>query len=101
MGAATREAITRIELAAFEPHIFNLIDFLRSAGIQIDVRYDHTIIIHGTREIAEKVECEVISDYLQSGTFAIIAALCAEKYIDVHRARISDLGAFLSKLHEA
>ena len=38
MGAATREGVTRIELAAFEPHIFNLIDFLRSAGIQIDVR---------------------------------------------------------------
>jgi UDP-N-acetylglucosamine 1-carboxyvinyltransferase len=101
MGAATRDWITRIELAAFEPHIFNLIDFLRSAGVQIDVRYDHTIIVHGTRDIATEVECEVISDYLQSGTFAIIAALCAEKYIDIRRARIADLGAFLYKLHEA
>ena len=91
MGAVTREGMTRIELAAFEPHIFNLIDFLRSAGVQIDVRYDHTIIVHGTRDIATEVECEVISDYLQSGTFAIIAALCAEKYIDIHRARIADL----------
>ena len=83
--------MTRIELAAFEPHIFNLIDFLRSAGIEIDVRYDHSIIVHGTRNIKTEVECEVISDYLQSGTFAIIAALCAKDYIDIHRARISDL----------
>lgn len=101
MWAATRNATTTIQLAAFEPHIFNLIDFLRSAGVQIDVRYDHTIIIHGTRDIKTNLEQEVISDYLQSGTFAIIAALASEKYIDIHRARIADLWAFLYKLHEA
>jgi len=47
MGAATRTGTTNIELAAFEPHIFNLIDFLRRAGVRIDIRYDHTIIVHG------------------------------------------------------
>ncbi|MCH8518844.1 UDP-N-acetylglucosamine 1-carboxyvinyltransferase [Candidatus Gracilibacteria bacterium] len=101
MGAATRDGITRIELSAFAPHIFNLIDFLRKAGIDIDIRYDHTIIVHGTQELQTELECEVISDYLQSGTFAIIAALCAKEYIDIHKARIEDLGAFLYKLHEA
>jgi len=101
MGAATRNATTTIQLAAFEPHIFNLIDFLRLAGIQIDIRYDHTIIIHGTRDLKTGVQQEVISDYLQSGTFAIIAALASENYIDIHRARISDLSAFLYKLHES
>lgn len=101
MGAATRTGKTTIELAAFEPHIFNLISFLRNAGIEIDIKYDHTIIVHGNSNIKNNVEHEVISDYLQSGTFAIIAALCAKDYIDIHRARISDLAAFLYKLHEA
>ena len=101
MWAATRSATTTIQLAAFEPHIFNLIDFLRKAGIQIDIKYDHSIIIHGTKKITASLEHEVISDYLQSGTFAIIWALCAENYIDIQRARISDLSAFLYKLHEA
>lgn len=101
MGACTRNGTTTIQLAAFEPHIFNLIDFLRLAWIQIDIRYDHTIIIHGTRAIKTDLQQEVISDYLQSGTFAIIAALCAKDSIDIHRARISDLGAFLYKLHES
>jgi UDP-N-acetylglucosamine 1-carboxyvinyltransferase len=101
MGAATRRGITTISLAAFEPHIFNLIDFLRRAGVEIQVRYDHSIIVHGTQNIATEIEFEVISDYLQSGTFAIIGALCAKEYIDIHRARIADLGAFLYKLHEA
>lgn len=101
MWAATRNATTTIQLAAFEPHIFNLIDFLRLAGVQIDVRYDHTIIIHGTRDLKTNLQQEVISDYLQSGTFAIIAALASEEYIDIHRARIADLWAFLYKLHDA
>jgi UDP-N-acetylglucosamine enolpyruvyl transferase len=47
------------------------------------------------------LEQRVISDYLQSGTFAIIAALASETYIDIHQARIADLGAFLYKLREA
>jgi UDP-N-acetylglucosamine 1-carboxyvinyltransferase len=100
MWASTRTGTTTIQLAAFEPHIFNLIDFLRSAGVQIDVRYDHTIIVHGTRIIKTDLQQEVISDYLQSWTFAIIAALTSKEYIDIHNARIPDLWAFLYKLHE-
>lgn len=99
LGAAARKGITTIKLAAFEPHIFNLIDMLRSLWTEIEVRYDHTLIIYGGNEFKNDTEHEVVSDYLQSGTFAIIAALCAEKYIDIHRARIGDLGAFLYKLH--
>lgn len=101
MGAISRAGKTTIELSAFEPHIFNLIDFLRLAGAQIDIRYDHTIIVHGGKPLKDTVECEVISDYLQSGTFVIIGALCAREYIDIHRARISDLSAFLYKIHES
>ena len=101
MWAVSRRWITTIELAAFEPHIFNLIDFLRAAWAQIEVRYDHTIIIYWGNPLSSEIEYEVISDYLQSGTFAIIWALCAETYIDIHRARIADLWAFLYKLHEA
>ena len=99
LWAAARKGVTTIKLAAFEPHIFNLIDMLRNLGTQIDVRYDHTLIIRGGNEFKNDTEQEIVSDYLQSWTFAIIAALCAEDYIDIHRARIEDLGAFLHKLH--
>lgn len=101
MWAATRVWTTHIQLAAFEPHIFNLIDFLTDAGVNIEVKHDHTIIVHGTRELNTHVEKEVISDYLQSWTFAIVAALASKSHIDIYRARISDLWAFLYKLHEA
>lgn len=99
--AASRKGKTTIKLAAFEPHVFNLISFLREIWVDIQIRYDHSIIINWGDELKTNVEFEVISDYLQSWTFAIIGALCADKYIDIHRARIEDLGAFLYKLHEA
>ncbi len=100
LWATSRIWTTTIQLAAFEPHVFNLIDFLREARVQIDIRYDHTIIVHGKGVPKVSVEQEIISDYLQSGTFIIIAALCAEKYIDIKQARIADLSAFLYKLHQ-
>ena len=101
MWAASRKWKTTIKLAAFEPHVFNLIGFLREIWVDIQVRYDHSIIINGWAELKTEINFEVISDYLQSGTFAIIGALCADDYIDIHRARIEDLGAFLYKLSEA
>ena len=45
MTAAFRTGITVIELAAIEPHVMNLVTFLQSLGIHIDVKYDHTITI--------------------------------------------------------
>ncbi len=101
MWAVSRKWKTTIKLAAFEPHVFNLIGFLREIWVDIHVRYDHSIIINGWSTLKTEVNFEVISDYLQSGTFAIIWALCADHYIDIHRARIDDLGAFLYKLSEA
>jgi UDP-N-acetylglucosamine 1-carboxyvinyltransferase len=40
-----RKGKTTIELAAIEPHVINLIDFLRAAGANIKMRYNHTIIV--------------------------------------------------------
>lgn len=36
-----------------------------------------------------------MSDYIVSGTLAIIGALISKEYIDIHEARIADLTAFL------
>jgi len=37
----------------------------------------------------------VVGDYIVSGTLAVIGALTAQDFIDIHRARITDLTAFL------
>jgi UDP-N-acetylglucosamine enolpyruvyl transferase len=50
----------------------NLIDFLREAGAEIFIRYDHTIIINGVSELKTNFDFDVVSDYIQSGTYVII-----------------------------
>jgi len=96
-----RDWKTTIKLSAIEPHILNLIDFLRKAWALISIRYDHTIIINWVKELKTNIEFEVISDYIQSGTYIIIAALISKQYLDIENARIDDLYAFLEKLKES
>jgi UDP-N-acetylglucosamine enolpyruvyl transferase len=53
------------------------------------------------KELKTDFDFDIISDYIQSGTYIIIAALTAKNYIDIKNARINDLYAFLEKLREA
>lgn len=94
MAALGRKNSTTIHLAAFEPHIMNLIDSLRSAGAHISIRYDHSIIITPSK-LDSHLTWTVISDYIVSGTFVVIGALTSRDFIDIHNARIEDLTAFL------
>ena len=96
-----RAGKTTIYSAAIEPHVMNVIDFLRLAGANIHIRYDHTIIIEGVEELKTSVNCSVVSDYIQSGTYAIIAALASKQYLDIENACIQDLYMFLEKMKEA
>jgi UDP-N-acetylglucosamine 1-carboxyvinyltransferase len=101
MIAAFRSGKTTIELAAIEPHVINLINFLQSLGIQIEVTHDHTIIIEGIKHAPESAETRVIHDYIESGTFVILGALVAKPQVEIRNARIKDLRFFLAKCREA
>lgn len=94
LAALSRKAQTTIQLAAYEPHVMNIIDVMRSAGADIALRYDHTIIVSPAPLVSE-MSGRVVGDYIVSGTLAVIGALTAEKYIDIHEARIPDITAFL------
>lgn len=96
-----REWKTTIKLAAIEPHVTNLIDFLKLAWADIFVDYDHTIIINWVSNLNSNIWFEVVSDYIEAGTFMIIWALLAREYIDIENARIKDLYTFIEKLKEA
>lgn len=99
LAALGRTGITTIELAAYEPHVMNVIELLREAGAEISLRYDHTITIKPTT-LKKHLSGKVVSDYIVSGTLAIIGALTAEEYIDIHDARIGDLTAFLTSIEK-
>lgn len=98
-AALKRTAETRIELAAYEPHVMNMIDVLRSAGADIALRYDHTIIVK-PKALQKHLTGTVIADYIVSGTLAIIGALTAKDFIDIHDARTDDLSAFLNNIEK-
>lgn len=96
-----RKGKTRIFLSAIEPHVICLIDFLNAHGAKISIGYDHTIEIEGVDELSETAEWTVIADYIESGTFVVMAALASDSFLDIRDARIGDLHAFLSKCKEA
>ena len=101
MIAAFRSGRTTIELAAMEPHVMNLIEFLRSLDIVISVSHDHTITIDGIKYAPKQAETSVIHDYIESGTFVILGALAAREQITIHNARTRDLRFFIAKCREA
>lgn len=98
LAAAFRPGTTYLHDSAYEPHVRNLIESLQSVGCDIDARYDHTIVVRGGIERSKHVEMTIISDYLESGTWAVIAALASREFLDIEHARIEDLRRFLYKM---
>ncbi|MCH2188290.1 UDP-N-acetylglucosamine 1-carboxyvinyltransferase [Candidatus Gracilibacteria bacterium] len=97
-----RPGTTTLRLCALEPHVINLIDFLKSLGANIELKHDHTIVIQGVSELkSKKQDFRVVSDYIQSGTYMILGALSAKEYIDIEHACYDDLYSFVCKLREA
>lgn len=92
---------TTIEMSAIEPHVMNLIDFLRKAWANIKIRYNHVIVVTWVEKLNADYEFDVVSDYIESGTFMIIAALLSKEYIDIKNARFDDLYAFIEKMRQA
>ena len=101
MASAFREGVTYIHSGAYEPHSIDVINFFRSAGVDIETGYDHMIRVSGTSNIPDHVEYTLIHDYLESGTFVIAGVLAAETYIDIENACIADLDVFLERLRHA
>jgi len=96
-----RNGQTIIKSVAIEPHVINLIDFLKLSWADIYLDYDHTITINWVPLLNNNVWFEVVSDYIESGTFMIIWALLSREYIDIENARIKDLYVFIEKLRES
>lgn len=96
-----RQWKTTIRFSAIEPHVINLIDFLRKAWADISIRYDNTIIINWVKELKDDFSFEIISDYLQSWTYMIIWALISKDFLIIENAREKDLYFFIEKMKEA
>lgn len=94
--AATAHGSSRIENFAREPHIFNLIDYLRSAGADIQV-LENVIIIHG-REL-HGGDATIDGDPIEAGTYAALSAITGGN-ITVLGVSYSALESYLAPLLE-
>lgn len=96
-----RHSLT-IKLAAREPHVLDLVQFLRKLGAEIDFNgQDFKINSTRIRKNARRVPIEhtIINDPIEAGTLAILAAATKSK-IDILRVQENYLEAPLRKLKD-
>jgi UDP-N-acetylglucosamine 1-carboxyvinyltransferase len=76
MAAVVAEGKTSIRMAAAEPHVQDLCEFLRACGAKIQGIGTHSLEITGVKQLqAPKKPWRVVPDMLEVGTFAVAAAL--------------------------
>lgn len=88
-----------IKLAALEPHVFDLIDFLRKIGADINQASSHSFKIGSTKKSGKTVEHAIISDPVEAITLAILGAATKSK-INIHGVEENHLEFPLQKLKE-
>jgi len=74
MLASRIQATTKIEIAACEPQITDLANFLRKTGVEIKGEGTHTITIKGKRKLSG-VDFSICYDPTEAGTFFIAFAV--------------------------
>ena len=85
MAATLACGITKIENAAKEPEIANLIDLLNAMGAKIEGKNTSILTIEGVEKL-HTAKIAVISDRIEAGSYAIAAAITHGK-IDLVNAR--------------
>ena len=78
---------------ATEPHVKNLIDFLNAAGAKITMGLDHTITISPSKINIQKTSFEIISDYIEAGTYFAIGAGADNSELIIKNVNVDDLSA--------
>jgi UDP-N-acetylglucosamine 1-carboxyvinyltransferase len=73
-AAALAEGTTTIENSAAEPEVVDLANFLNALGARVEGAGTPTITIHGVERLSGG-EYDVIPDRMETGTFAIAAAI--------------------------
>lgn len=70
MAATLAQGTTVLKNAAKEPEIGNLVDMLISMGAKIEGRDTDKLTVHGVKKL-NAVECAVIPDRIEAGTYLI------------------------------
>ena len=96
MAAVTLTGTTEIRLAATEPHVVDLCNFLNACGAQISGIGTHTLVVEGTAELHGTTHT-ITPDYIEAGTWAI-AGVLTQTPIEVHDVIPTDLDSLWVRL---
>jgi len=96
MAATLAEGTTVIEMAACEPEIVDLANFLNACGASITGQGTPRIVIEGVRELTG-CEYTIIPDRIEAGTFMVAAAITNSE-IQLENCRTDHLLAFIDRM---
>lgn len=96
MAATLAEGVTVIEMAACEPEVVDLANFLNTCGASISGHGTPRIIIEGVKSL-KGCEYSVIPDRIEAGTFMVAAAITNGE-VTIENARLDHLMAFVDRL---
>lgn len=88
-----------IKLAALEPHVFDLIDFLRKLGMEIEQISSHSFRIGVVKKQKTAIEHAIIPDPVEAVTLAILGA-ATKGTISIRGVEESHLEFSLQKLKD-
>lgn len=99
MLASIAPGNTEIRLAAAEPHVQDLCNFLNCMGAKIKGIGSHYISVEGVKSL-KGCDYTITGDYLEAGTFAIAGVITGGE-ININGIRTDHLDSFWEKLAEA
>ncbi|MEK7482316.1 MAG: UDP-N-acetylglucosamine 1-carboxyvinyltransferase [Patescibacteria group bacterium] len=98
LAASLASGKTVIKMAAAEPQVQNLGEVLSQMGVDIRGVGTHTITINGQDKV-KGIECSVIPDPLEAGTFIALGAVIAKR-LRIKNVISEHLVSFLKKLED-
>lgn len=89
---------TIVKIAAMEPHVQDLIEFLKKMGVKIKWMGEHTLQIDGVKK-AKGAKHKMIPDQIETGTFLVLGGLIGSDVL-IKNCRPDHLDLVLKKLKE-
>jgi UDP-N-acetylglucosamine 1-carboxyvinyltransferase len=96
MAAALAEGTTVIEMAACEPEVVDLANFLNKCGASITGQGTPRIVVEGVKEL-HGCEYRIIPDRIEAGTFMVASAITNGE-LTLENCRLDHLMAFVDRL---
>ena len=96
MAATLAEGVTVIEMAACEPEVADLANFLNKCGASISGHGTPRIVVEGVREL-HGCEYTIIPDRIEAGTLMVAGAITNGE-LTLENCRLDHLMAFVDRL---